>query len=142
MQLRTKILSAILLFAFTLSTTGIVMNKHVCEGQVKFVSAFFKAEQCSHSDKVEKDVPKCHQKKETTKKDCCNNDSQELKNKEQSLTYNKISIEQLSVINAVVTASFIANETALTFVDSKNYESPPPVSVRQSLHIINQHFLI
>lgn len=142
MQLRTKILSAILLFAFTLSTTGIVMNKHVCDGEVRFVSAFVKAEQCSHSNKVEKDVHQCHQKKETTNKDCCNNDSQELKNKEQSLTYNKISIEQLSVLNAVVSASFTLEDTALPFVDSESYESPPPISVRQSLHIINQHFLI
>lgn len=142
MQSRTKILSAILLFAFTLSTTGIVMNKHVCDGEVKFVSAFVKAEQCSHASKVEKDVPKCHQKKETTRKDCCNNDSEELKNKEQTLAYNKVSIEQLFVLETIVSASFTLDETTLHLVDIENYESPPPITMRQSLHQIHEHFLI
>ena len=142
MQLRTKILSTILLFAFTLSTTGIVMNKHLCNGKVKFVSAFVKAEQCSHANKLEKDVPKCHQKKETSKKDCCNNDSEELKNKEQTLAYHKISIEQLSVIYAVVPSLFILDESTSPNDDYISYESPPTVSMRQSLHQIHQQFLI
>lgn len=142
MQLRTKILSAILLFAFTLSTTGIVMNKHICDGKVKFVSAYVKAEQCSHASKVEKDVPKCHQKKETTKKDCCNNDTEELKNNEQTLVYHKVNIEQLSVLKTIIFTTSFFEETASHNVDLENYESPPPITMRQSLHKIHELFLI
>jgi len=142
MQLRTKILSAVLLLAFTFSTTGIVMNKHICKGTVKNVSAFVKAEQCGHSDIVRKDIPKCHQKKETKKDNCCENDTEELKNKEQSLTYHKISIEKLSVLHSVLT-SFIIEDVSFSKSDTfESYESPPPIAMRQSLHKIYEQFLI
>jgi len=143
MQLRTKILSAILLLAFTFSTTGIVMNKHLCNGDVKNVTAYVKADHCGHDEAVKKDVPTCHEPVQTTEEDnCCENDTQELKNKEQYIAYNKVSLEQLSVLQAVVTAY---TTTEVLSSESDNflvYESPPPISMRQSLHIIHEQYLI
>ncbi len=143
MQLRTKILSAVLLLAFTFSTTGIVMNKHLCNGDVKNVTAYIKAEHCDHKEVEVKDVPKCHEPIQTTEEDdCCVNDTQELKNKEQYIAYNKVSLEQLSVLHAVVTA--FTNTEVINSVsdDYLVYESPPPISMRQSLHIIHEQYLI
>lgn len=143
MQLRTKILSAIMLLAFTFSTTGIVMNKHLCNGDVKNVTAFVKADHCDHKEVEVKDVPKCHQSKETPKDEsCCENDTQELKNKEQYIAYNKVSLEQLSVLQAVVTAFTTSEVFNSESDDYLVYESPPPISMRQSLHIIHEQYLI
>lgn len=142
MRSHIKILSAFLLFAFTLSTTGIVMNKHVCSGNVKNVSAFVKATQCDHANKEEKEVPKCHQQKSTEKKDCCKNDTEEFKNKEQSLTYNKLDIEQFSVLQAVISSIYIAEDLQIANNKPAIYESPPPISMRQPLHKIHEQFLI
>ncbi len=142
MSLRTKILSAFLLFAFTFSTIGIVMNKHICSGNVNNVSAFFKAEQCDHAEKANENVPKCHKQKSSEKKNCCKNDTEELKNKEQSLTYHKIEIEQLTVLHAVITSLFIPNDLQRGQNNIPIYESPPPIAMRQSLHKIHEQFLI
>ncbi len=142
MHIRTKILSALLLFAFSLSTTGIVMNKHICSGNVKNVSAFVNATQCNHASKEEKNVPKCHQQKSTEKKDCCKNDTEEFKNKEQSLTYNKLDIEQFSVLQAVISSIYIAEDLQIANNKPAIYESPPPIAMRQSLHKIHEQFLI
>lgn len=143
MQIRTKILSAVLLLAFTFSTIGLVMNKHLCNGDVKNVTAFVKADHCGHDVVVEKDVPKCHQSKETPKeKDCCVNDTQELKNKERYITYNKVSFERLSVLQAVVTAFTNADVLSSVIDDYLVYEPHPPISMRQSLYIIHERYLI
>ena len=143
MQLRTKILSAVLLFAFTFSTIGIVMNKHLCNGDVKNVTAFVKADHCGHDEVVEKDVPKCHQSPKTTdKKDCCENDTKELKNNERYITYNKVSFERLSMLLAVVNAFTSFDVLKSESEDYLVYESPPPISMRKSLHIIHERYLI
>ncbi len=138
----TNILSAILMLVFTLSTTGIVMNKHKCNGNVKNVSAFVQAEQCEHSDKAAEQMPKCHQKQEQEKKKCCENDSEQLKNSEQSLTYHKVSVEQKLVLTAAIYA-FSPDINSDKVVDkSYNYEEPPPEPQRQRLHKIYEQFLI
>lgn len=142
MRSHIKILSAFLLFAFTFSTVGIVMNKHICSGNVKNVSAFFKAEQCNHAEQASDKVPKCHQQKSTEKKDCCKNDTEEFKNKEQSLTYNKLDIEQFSVLQAVISSIYIAEDLQIANNKPAIYESPPPIAMRQSLHKIHEQFLI
>lgn len=143
MQLRTKILSAVLLLAFTFSTTGIVMNKHLCNGDVKNVTAFVKVDHCGHDEVEVKDVPKCHEPIQTTEEDnCCENDTQELKNKEQYIAYNKVNLEQLSVLQAVVTAFTTSEIFNSESDDYLVYESPPPISMRQSLHIIHEKYLI
>ncbi|PKL77892.1 MAG: hypothetical protein CVV25_13355 [Ignavibacteriae bacterium HGW-Ignavibacteriae-4] len=119
------------------------MNKHLCNGNVKNVTAFVKADHCGHDEVVEKEVPKCHQKKEVKKeKSCCENDTQELKNKEQYIAYNKVSLEQLSVLQAVVTAYTTTEDQSSESDDFLVYESPPPISMRQSLHIIHEKYLI
>lgn len=142
MSIRTKIFSAFMLFALTFSTIGIVMNKHLCSGSVKNVSAFVNAEQCEHSEMANVNVPKCHKQKSADKKDCCKNDTEELKNKEQSLTYNKIDIKQLSVLQAVITTLFIIEDSQIAQNNPSIYESPPPLAMRQSLHKIYEQFLI
>src|SRR6056300_1843069 len=137
----TKILSALLLFIFTFSTTGIVINKHLCKGNVKGVSAFIQAEQCEHSDQTAKQMPKCHQKQEQEKKKCCENDSEQLKNTEQTLTYNKISQEQKLVLSAAI-FSFSPDAFADKSTENVNtYEQPPPKTERQQLHKIHEQFL-
>ena len=143
MQLRTKILSAILLFTFTFSTTGIVMNKHLCNGDVKNVTAYVKAEHCGHSKVVEKNIPKCHQtQEESNDESCCENDTQELRVKDQTLAYHKISIEQLSVFYSIKTSFVLTDEENVFSSNHTSYASPPPISTRQSLHIIHEQYLI
>ncbi|MFA7327177.1 MAG: hypothetical protein WC121_10965, partial [Candidatus Kapaibacterium sp.] len=92
--------------------------------------------------KEEKEVPKCHQQKSTEKKDCCKNDTEEFKNKEQSLTYNKLEIEQFSVLQAVISSIYIAEDLQIANNKPAIYESPPPIAMRQSLHKIHEQFLI
>ncbi len=143
MHLRTKIISAIMLFAFTFSTTGIVMNKHMCNGDVKNVTAYVKADHCDHKEVEVKDVPKCHDAIQNTQEDnCCENDTQELKNKEHYIAYNKVNSEQLAVLVAVVSAYSFAEIQSSNSEDYLFYESPPPISTRQSLHILHEKYLI
>lgn len=143
MQIRTKILSAVLLLAFTFSTIGIVMNKHLCNGDVKNITAFIKADHCGHTEVVKKEIPKCHQTKEIVdNKDCCENDTQELKNKERYLAYNKVNLEQLSILKVIVSAFTAPISSNSDTDDYLVYESPPPISMRQSLHIIHEKYLI
>lgn len=142
MHVSMKILSSLLLFALTFSTIGIVMNKHVCSGSVKNVSAFVKATQCDHANKEEKVVPKCHQQKSTEKKDCCKNDTEEIKNKEQSLAYNKLDIIPLFVLHAFISNIIIANGLQKVYSKPALYESPPLIAMRQPLHKIYEQFLI
>lgn len=138
----TNIVSAILMLVFTLSTTGIVMNKHKCKGNVKGVSAFVQPEQCEHSEQATKQVPKCHQKQEKEKKKCCENDSEQLKNTEQSLTYHKISIEKELVLTAAIYAFSPDFSGEKTVDKSSTYEQPPPKTQRQLLHKIYEQYLI
>ena len=142
MHASMKILSSLLLFAFTLSTNGIVMNKHLCSGSVKNVSAFVNAEQCEHSEMANVNVPKCHQQKSTEKKDCCKNDTEEIKNKEQSLAYNKLDIIPLFVLHAFISNIIIANGLQKVYSKPALYESPPLIAMRQPLHKIYEQFLI
>lgn len=143
MQIRTKILSAILLLTFTFSTIGIVMYKHLCNGDIKNVTVFVKADHCDHTEVATKEIPKCHQSKEVTDKtDCCVNDTQELKNNERYLAYNKVSFEQLSILEVVVSAFNTPDISKSEIDDYLVYESPPPISMRKSLHIIHEKYLI
>lgn len=143
MILQTKILSAILLFAFTFSTTGIVMNKHLCNGDVKNVTAYIKADHCGHNEVVNTEVPNCHQtKKAKEEESCCENNILELKNKEHYIAYNKVNSEQLAVLVAVVSAYSFAEIQSSNSEDYVFYESPPPISTRQSLHILHEQYLI
>jgi len=143
MILRTKILSAILLFAFTFSTTGIVMNKHLCNGDVKNVTAYIKADHCGHNEVVNTEVPNCHQtKKAKEEESCCENNILELKNKEQYIAYNKVSLEQLSVLYAVISVFVPYQIFSSESEDFLTYKSPPPISTRQSLHILHEQYLI
>ena len=118
------------------------MNKHRCNGNVKNVSAFIQAEQCEHSDQAAEQMPKCHQKQEQKKKKCCENDSEQLKNSEQSLTYHKVSVEQ----KLVLTATIYAFSSDVVFnkktENISTYEEPPPEPQRQRLHKIYEQFLI
>lgn len=119
------------------------MNKHLCNGNVKNVTAFVKADHCGHDEVVEKKVPKCHEEKATKKvESCCENHTLELKNKEHYIAYNKVSLEQLSVLLAVVTAYTTIEDQSSESDDFLVYESPPPISMRQSLHIIHEKYLI
>lgn len=138
----TKIISSILMLLITFSTTGIVINEHICSGNVKNISAFFKVEQCEHSEQTKIITTHCHLKKNTEKKDCCKNGTKEFKNKEHTLNYNKISIDQLSIINYVLVVIFTPDEITSEY-SIHTYDKPPPeLSMRYSLHKVNQQYLI
>lgn len=143
MQTRAKIFSAILLFIFTISTTGIVMNKHLCNGDVKNVTAFVKADNCDHPEVEVKDLPNCHEQESQPQEDeCCENDTQQLKVKEQTLAYHKIDIELFVVLSAVANGFDYESSQDMGCVDLHNYYPPPPLSAKQSLHIIHEQYII
>ncbi|MEZ4991266.1 MAG: hypothetical protein R2824_12670 [Saprospiraceae bacterium] len=79
LQRLSHIILAILVF---IGTSGLVINKHYCQNELKSIAVFHKAESC-HS---KKDMAACpmHAKKdqeqgENERKDCCNDHSEIVK---------------------------------------------------------------
>jgi hypothetical protein len=68
-----------LAFLLFFSSTGLLMNKHYCQDQLKSVAFFAKAKTCQHTKEIPCLVHGTMTVPDEDSKDCCNNESEYLK---------------------------------------------------------------
>lgn len=85
-QLLHKLFHIILALLLFISSTGLVINKHYCQNELKSIALFVKAKAC-HSDSAMKNCP-FHNPPDGEKKekDCCNDETEYVKVDEEQLT--------------------------------------------------------
>ena len=131
----THIILALLLF---ISSTGFVVNKHYCQGELKNMALFRKAESC-HQDKAMKSCP-MHSSGEKEKKGCCDDESEYVKaNDEQLAPSFEINLPNIPVLWAAI---FVAFHIGLPALDSNtlHYLTYKPPIVLNDISVLLQVF--
>ncbi len=119
----TYISLALLLF---ISTTGVVVNKHFCQNELKSVALFVKAKAC-HNKKVKKPCP-IHgymmvEEDSPSDKGCCDDETEIVKNEEEQITPSLS--EDIQLTSAFVATLFVVLQLELPRLD------------RQTIHYLN-----
>lgn len=114
---------ALLLF---ISTTGVAVNKHFCQNELKSVALFVKAKAC-HNKKVKKPCP-VHgymmvDEEGPSEKGCCDDETEIVKNEDEQIAP---TLSDEALLSPVLAASlFVALQMELPQLD------------RQTLHYLN-----
>lgn len=130
-----RFLNIILAALVFISSTGFVINKHYCQGELKETALVVKAKSCHEKELDDRaNMPaNCpmHQSKNSSgceeKKGCCDNETEFVKlDIDQdivSFEYQKLQIPQLATI-LVFATDFNLEETITSPVHFKNYKPP------------------
>ena len=129
------IILAVLLF---ISSTGFVVNKHYCQGELKNMALFLKAESC-HQDKAMKGCP-MHSSGEKEKKGCCDDETEYVKASDEQVA-SSFQID-LQVTPVLLAAIFVVFNIELPALDSNtlHYLTYKPPIVLNDLSVLLQVF--
>ncbi|MDH5475370.1 MAG: hypothetical protein OEX22_06745 [Cyclobacteriaceae bacterium] len=122
-----------------ISSTGLVVNKHYCGGELKSISLQNSHATCGMCESMEV-LPKCH--KETKGDDCCENEQIFISTQEYEITIQKTNVSS-PILLYVLTLVESPDKLSLTNTFDKEYKSivPPPILIKD-IPIITQSFLI
>ncbi|MDH5365448.1 MAG: hypothetical protein OEW67_00555 [Cyclobacteriaceae bacterium] len=131
----TVTLAIILLF----SSTGLVVNKHYCGGELKSVSLQNNHASCGMCESVES--TSTHHKT-TENNNCCDNEQIQIDTQEYNTTVNKISLDKPFLLYTITFVEVTSNLFFTYNFNSSNKTYKPPSFLVKDIPIIIQSLLI
>ena len=139
MKLHLRIISLFLALTIVLSTGGIAISKHLCNGEVKDVAVFHKADPCEHNNSVQPVKCPVHEnmiiQPDQISEDCCSETNAYLNDDEpKNTTSTELSITAEFVI-LYTHFHYIFNNYILDEQPDNTISEIPPL-LNQDLYVL------
>lgn len=131
----TVALAVIVLF----TSTGLVVNKHYCGGELKSISLQNKHASCGMCESIES--TSTHHSTEE-KNNCCDNEQIQLDTQEYNTTVNKISLDKPTLLYTITFIEVASNLSFTYNFNTSNKTFKPPSFLIKDIPIIVQSLLI
>lgn len=120
-----------LAFLLFFSSTGLLMNKHYCQEELKSVALFAKAKSCQHTKEIPCPVHGTMIVPDEDAKGCCNNESEYLKIDTDWVSVVVADLDVIAPVTLAILLPTFVEESAFTpMPDSDLPYRPPPLRER------------
>lgn len=144
-KLHLRIISLILAATIVLSTGGIAISKHLCNGEVKDVAVFHKAEPCEHSAAVQPVKCPIHEnmviQPDRNIKDCCSETNAYLNDDEPKNTNSSEFSVTFELVVLYTYFHYLFNNYIQDELTENTISEIPPL-LNQDLHVLVNTFLL
>lgn len=133
---------ALLLSIFVfIASINIIVNQHFCNDELESIAIFINAQPCEHAtDK--NNLPPCHQKSISNKKECCSENSVIVKSTDWlKIISNQVNLDKISLEVATIEQS-INNPDLFELKEYSPEKVPKPPDEFDEIFIVHQAFLL